>query len=55
MAAFLFAVFLFAVDLLAVFFIPFFLRAEVARLTVLDRFDFFDFAFLRLFAMMALR
>jgi hypothetical protein len=56
-SALLGAVFLFALVLLAVFFIPFFLRAE-ARFTVLDLpdlLDFFAFAFLRFFAMMALR
>jgi hypothetical protein len=54
-SALLGVVFLFALVLLAVFFIPFFLRAEATRLTVLDLLDFFAFAFLRFFAMMALR
>jgi hypothetical protein len=59
-SALLGAVFLFALVLLAVFFTPFFLRAE-ARFTVLDLpdfadlLDFFAFAFLRFFAMVALR
>ncbi|HET9685754.1 MAG TPA: hypothetical protein VFP79_01110, partial [Pseudolabrys sp.] len=54
-SALLGVLFLFAFVLLAVLFIPYFLRAEAARLTFLGLLDFFAFAFLRLFAMMALR